>query len=92
MPLVPSSFLLLATHLLQVQTHSCFTRRDEPTLNILDPVTLEYIHCVSSLFVCLFLSAIGNDRRKPFKYQEDAPDGGLMDFLEGHDMNSLKGR
>lgn len=21
--------------------------------------------------------------RKPFKYQEDAPDGGLMDFLEG---------
>ena len=21
--------------------------------------------------------------RKPFKYQEDAPDGGLMEFLEG---------
>ena len=26
---------------------------------------------------------VGVLRRKPFRYQEDAPDGGLMNFLEG---------
>jgi len=32
---------------------------------------------------CAWPDLAAGQRRKPFKYQEDAPDGGLMDFLEG---------
>ncbi|CAK9053509.1 unnamed protein product [Durusdinium trenchii] len=32
---------------------------------------------------CAWSDLTAGSGRKPFKYQEDAPDGGLMDFLEG---------
>lgn len=32
---------------------------------------------------CAWPDLAAGSKRKPFQYQEDAPDGGLMDFLEG---------
>eukprot|EP00439_Symbiodinium_sp_Y106_P046761 s1146_g5.t6 len=32
---------------------------------------------------CAWSDLAAGSKRKPFQYQEDAPDGGLMDFLEG---------